>query len=244
MEEEIVLKAMLAVVGMNVEDKEQIRVIGAKRLRNGGVILEMKTRKAVEMLKSEEVKEDFARNFGGDIKIKARSHSVVVEHVPVGFMPDISIELCKVETVNSLETQSLIKAKWIKPPCKRMPGQKVAHLIITTVSAEAANAILHHGIVISRKRVFGRKLLQEPRRCYKCQGIGMAHIATACPQQGDTCGRCARSHKTTECQVDEPEQFKCANCNANRHAAGDRACLKLEGNMPVMGWPTNISSSL
>lgn len=48
--------------------------------------------------------------------MKARSHSVIVEHVLVSFSPDINAELCKVEGINSFEGYSILRVKWIKPP--------------------------------------------------------------------------------------------------------------------------------
>lgn len=115
-EEELVMKAMLAVEGMEVERKDAIIIIGARKLKNGGVILETKTREGAEVLKRPDAKKEFACNFGGDIEIEDRNHPIIVEHMPTGFQPDISVELRKVEDANNLEDNSLLSAKWIKPP--------------------------------------------------------------------------------------------------------------------------------
>ncbi|KIJ53092.1 hypothetical protein M422DRAFT_242197 [Sphaerobolus stellatus SS14] len=162
-EEELVLKANLAIEAMEVENREGVKVIGAKKLRNGGIVLEMTTRAGADKIKSAKAKEDFTNNFGADIQIKNRNHSVLVEHVPVSFQPDIQVELRKVEDVNRLEDYSLVSARWIKPPQRRTPGQRVAHLIVNAGSAVVANAIIRNGIIIAGKRVYGRKLVQEPR---------------------------------------------------------------------------------
>lgn len=60
-------------------------------------------------------------------------------------------------------------------------------------------------------------------RCYKCQAYG--HIASVCPKQESTCGRCAQSHDTRSCKE---ENVKCANCirlgsNA-AHVPGSKEC--------------------
>lgn len=104
----------------------------------------------------------------------------------------------------------------------------MAHLSINVASALEANAIICSGIIIMGKRVFGRKLVQEPRCCYKCQGIGVAHIAANCPQENSMCGRCVGSHRTAEYMVESPAESKHINCNAAGHAVRDRACPKFE----------------
>lgn len=58
---------------------------GAKRVKNGGIILEAKIKEVAELSKEAGVKEDFVQNFGGEIKIKDRNHTVIIEHVPVSF---------------------------------------------------------------------------------------------------------------------------------------------------------------
>lgn len=162
-EEEIVLKAMLAIKGMETKDKERIVIVGAKKLRNGGIILKAKNREGAELLKEVSTKEDFALNFGGEIKIKDRNHTVIVKHVPISFQADIMAELQKAEEANNLVKYSILSTRWIKPLHRRSPGQKVAHLIINAATMQCANSMIRSGIILVGKRTFGRKLIQEPR---------------------------------------------------------------------------------
>lgn len=113
--------------------------------------MEMKTRKVAEVLKSEALKEEFAHNFGGDVKIKSRSHSIIVEHAPINFLQDINIELRKVESSNNIEYNSTLKAKWIKSLHRRALLQKVTHLIVTMILVKSANETLQNGVIIVGK---------------------------------------------------------------------------------------------
>jgi hypothetical protein len=46
---------------------------------------------------------------------------------------------------------------------------------------------------------------------------------TRCPQPHETCGTCGSDeHSTKACNVTEPKQYKCVNCNVNGHASWDR----------------------
>ncbi|KIJ40740.1 hypothetical protein M422DRAFT_86884, partial [Sphaerobolus stellatus SS14] len=107
---------------------------------------------------------------------------------------------------------------------RRKEGQRVAHLLVKASGAEVANKILRDGMVIKGKRVRGRKMAREPRRCLKCQRIDVPHIAASCTSVKETCGTCGESHHTKECQETNPAKYKCANCNIHGHAAWSREC--------------------
>ncbi|KIJ30591.1 hypothetical protein M422DRAFT_83889, partial [Sphaerobolus stellatus SS14] len=106
----------------------------------------------------------------------------------------------------------------------RKEGQKVAHLIVKVSGAEAANQILRDGMVICSKRVRGRKMAREPRRCLKCQRIDTTHIAANCTSAQEVCGTCSANHRTKECKETNLAKFKCANCNMHGHASWGREC--------------------
>lgn len=117
----------------------------------------------------------------------------------------------------------MVEVSWIKPIARRAEGQGSAHLIVKLRTAKTANAALRHGLVIAGKKVFARKLLREPRRCLRCQGIGVGHLAADCKQAQEVCGSCAQNHPTATCTVNESE-YRCANCKVTGHAAWDRMC--------------------
>jgi hypothetical protein len=188
------------------------------------VILEIKTKEGAQILKGDTAKEEFAKNFGEDVRIKPRSHPVLVEHVPISFQPDTTTELRKAEDLNSLPDYAFLSARWIKPPHRRSPGQKVAHLIVNAMSPESANHIIRTGIILAGKRVYGRKLLQESQRCFKCQHIGVTHMAADCLQKTDICATCTGPHRAADCTVVDPREFQCPNCDGGGHTSGDREC--------------------
>ncbi|GBE85933.1 hypothetical protein SCP_0804570 [Sparassis crispa] len=172
----------------------------------------------------------FLKHFGDQAsRVKVHMYSVLIEFVPVACNPDNSGYLRVIEGSNNLNPNVIEEAHWIKPPECRAKGQKVAHLIVRFNNLKAANRAICNGLVIASKQVSARKLIREPRRCLKCQQIGVPHLASNCKQIHDTCGNCASiSHRTSACEAD-PTDFRCSNCiragrvNAD-HAAWDRDC--------------------
>ena len=57
----------------------------------------------------------------------------------------------------------------------------------------------------------------------KCQSFG-GHYAKECKSLRDTCGTCAREHRTKDCTVTTPDKHHCTNCKAEGHAAWDCEC--------------------
>ena len=80
------------------------------------------------------------------------------------------------------------------------------------------------------KKVWGRKQIQEPRRCLKCQCF-RKHKAIEYCSIHDVCGRCGSQHRTNLCNESNKEALVCSNCKAAKnnlhtgHGAVDRSCL-------------------
>lgn len=220
-------KAALDLMGMEASDAPRgTEFKGARKLKNGGVIYDMDTPAAASWLKSDGVMQSFLTKYGGTSIIKDRSYTVVAEYVPttVNLETEPHTEYKRIEDANDLRAMSVLSAKWIKPPHRRTQGQRTAHLLIGFKTIEAANTAIRNGLYIAGKRVTNRKLIQEPRRCMKCQGIGGGHLAAECPQVADTCGTCAGAHRTETCQISDSRGYRCANCQTRGHAAWDRTC--------------------
>ncbi|GBE90125.1 hypothetical protein SCP_1801490 [Sparassis crispa] len=166
----------------------------------------------------------FLEHFGDQVsRVKAHMYSVLTEFVPVACNPDNSGYLRVIEGSNNLNPNVIEEARWIKPPERRAKGQKVAHLIVRFNNPSAANRAICNGLVIASKQVSARKLIREPRRCLKCQQIGVPHLASDCKQIHDTCGNCTSiSHKTSACEAD-PTDFRCSNCIRAGRANADQA---------------------
>jgi hypothetical protein len=113
--------------------------------------------------------------------------------------------------------------RYLKDTARRNPGQQTAFIAMTFRTPEAANRIIREGIIIEGKHVYGRKNIQEPRRCMKCQGYAAGHFAAECKQVHDTCARCGGMHRTTSCDKPNKPPY-CANCRTAGHAASDRTC--------------------
>lgn len=214
-EKELVEKARIATDQLAQTDEHlntPIQFIGARKLRNGGVIYEMGTAEAAHWLQSSTNMTNFLQVFSTTFVIKQRTHPLVVEYIPLTFKPDDQNHLGEIERENRLETKGILNARWIKPTYQRTQGQRVAHAILGLTNPEEANGIIRNGLVIAGKRVWARKLRQEPRRCLKCQQLGTTHLAAECKQTHNMCGTCSEDHRTADCTVTDPINYSCANC--------------------------------
>lgn len=227
-EKELVAKANLALEAFGTLDPpEGIAFVSATKLRNGGVVLQMNTEENASWVRDR--MKDFLSYMGGEYAFKVRTMTTVAEFVPVSFDPDTIGALRLVEDVNALPQNSLVSARWIKPPQFRREGQNVAHMILGFATREAANAAIERRIAIEGKSVVVRKLLQDPLRCMKCKKSAAGHVAANCKSIHEACVNCGGMHRKTDCTVIDETQFNCVNCkNANLphagHGAADRRC--------------------
>jgi len=226
-EAQLVTKASMA---LDILKKDEITVphnlsfISARRLPHGGILYELDSTESVQWFNTPANRSNFLERFGADILIKDRTFQVIVENVPLSFTPEDQITLRDIEKKAGIKPNSITKARYIKPPQRRSPNQRTAHIILTLNSKEAANHSIKFGLSIAGKKVYGRKLISEPSRCLKCHSFNGSHVAATCPDEVDTCGTCGESHRTAECKVVERELFFCVNCNAHGHGAWDREC--------------------
>jgi hypothetical protein len=200
--------------------------VGATSQRSGAWLLHMNTTTAATWLKAE--MKFFLAAMGGTSSFKNRLFNVLVQFVPISLDPEREGNLRVVENDNSLPKGVLTKVHWVKPIHRRHEGQRVAHAIFGFNTPEAANTLIRDGAWVAGRKVYGRKLLAEPIRCLKCQGVGVGHIATNCPIAQDFCARCGEKHRTDTCAVTNDERA-CINCrNAKKpyhgHGAADRDC--------------------
>ena len=127
-----------------------------------------------------------------------------------------------VEQANGLRDKVIKGIHWIKPTQLCTPGQRTA---------------IRGGIFMEGKKVWGRKQVQELRRCLKCQCFG-EHKAGECRCIHDVCGHCRNHHRTSVCDIIDRDTFTCLNCMAVKnnkhsgHGVADRRCpiflLRLE----------------
>jgi hypothetical protein len=166
----------------------------------------------------------FLEKLGGTSAYRHRLMNTVVEYVPTSFDPMSPGALEGVEKANGLLAGAIISARFIKPAHRRSESQRTAHMILGFQSRETANTVIRNRIFIEGKKVYARKLLQEPKRCMKCQTMDTNHIAAECKSIHDVCARCGGLHKTMACEAQDQSKFRCSNCKGEGHGAADRRC--------------------
>jgi len=150
--------------------------MSAKMLAKGDILFDMNSPESADWIRKEGVCMEFMQGFGAMSEVKDREYACIVENVPIGFHPSPETTL-EVEATNDLSSKSILLARWIKPIERRFEGQCTAFMIINFRSAEDANKAILNSLYIRGKRCITRKLLPEPRRCYKCHAINAHHIA-------------------------------------------------------------------
>lgn len=226
---ELVAKANLTLdcMGLEATDRpEGTEFVSVRRLANGGVVYDLTSSAAAEWLRREDVRKAFLHHFGSASTMKDRAYYIIGEYAPTSFNPDALGALERIEKHSGLKTGTFYHVHWLKPVGRRSDSQTSAHLIMGCLSAEGANLAIRNGLVIEGKKISARKLMQDPKRCLKCQAIGKNHMAANCPNPTDICGTCGDNHRTVSCNVriGELGKYRCVNCNSTGHAAWDRLC--------------------
>ena len=92
-EHELVAKANEALTHMAAQLPQglaELRVVGEKKLNNGGVVYELDKSETTSWVRRE--KATFMAGFGGTVVVRERATSVIVEFVPVAHSPDTLTE--------------------------------------------------------------------------------------------------------------------------------------------------------
>jgi len=131
--------------------------VSAKRLSNGGILLEMNSKGAASWLGRPDVKPAFLERFAVDAMVKNCAFPLVVQFVPFTFRPDFEAELRRVEVDNGMEADSILHARWIKPPHRRSQSQTCGHIILVISKPAIANRILTDRLLICQKCVYAEK---------------------------------------------------------------------------------------
>ena len=201
----------------------------SKEREEKGVIFEMNSGEAAGWIRDRKVMVAFLAKMGSTVDFKAQTYEVVMDWVPISFDAEEPAAWKRVEQSNGLRESAIQEAAWIKPTHLRATGQRTAIAVLRMASREDANQIIESGLFIEGKKVWGRKQVQEPKRCLKCQCFG-EHKAAKCASIHDVCGRCGSQHRTSLCTEDDKEKWECSNCKATGngshkgHGAADRRC--------------------
>lgn len=215
--------AMMSMRQQNPTVPHHLSFICARKLCNHSVVLELDSSTSVQWLTATpECSNIFAKLLGRNVVIRPQTFSCFVEFVPTSFDPN-SGDIDRVEKHNTLPSGCISDTKWVKNPIRRSQGQLEAHLIINFKTAEAANRSIHEGLIINGKKVNSKRRKPAVIRCLKCQKLG--HIAAKCDSDHDVCMYCAERHKSNSCtHRDDPQRYRCVNCDSTDHAVWERAC--------------------
>jgi len=142
-----------------------VKVIGAKKLQNGGVVYKLNNPEATHWLCQK--KADFTKHFGDTSVIKEKSVLIIGEYIPVTHNPDALGENSKIEREIGLPPESLASTRWIKPTTRRVAGKCTAHLVVRLRSPKAANQAIRDGLIIMGKRVWTRRMKKRTKEMPK-----------------------------------------------------------------------------
>lgn len=230
-EELLLQKANLALEAMDDTTKTDAptnpQFKGLRILPNGGLLYEMNTKAAASWLRTTRARADFLRQYDGGVAatMKDRSWQIFIDFTPCQLNPSDESALRGLEDRNDLPKSSIVEARWIKPPEFRNKGQRTALLLMSFGTPAEANRILRDGIYICGKKLWARKNISEPKRCLKCQQLGVRHYAVDCKSIHDVCGSCASiHHNSKQCNITDPDRLYCVNCKTWGHASWDRSC--------------------
>jgi hypothetical protein len=212
-DEALLERGRLALENMHVTDNRPttLRIVAARRLANKGVVYELESEQAAKWLGRPATRAAFLHAYGEGVVLRMKAYQLIGFFVPVAFQPHEPTALDRVTVDNRIPAGALTHARWIKRPDRRHSGQRVAHVIFTFESPEAANAIIDEGLLVENTRISCEKAAREPRSCLKCQVLDQHFIAN-CPAEHYTCGTCGQDHPTSECTVKSPGDRCCANC--------------------------------
>jgi hypothetical protein len=208
---------------------DEVNFAGANKERGGGVTFEMNTGEAASWLKDKRVMSAFLAKMGSTVDYKMLTYEVVVDWVPVSFEADQPAAWKRVEQSNGLSESAIREVVWIKPIHLRSVGQRTAIAVFRLATREDANLVIANGLYVEGKKVWGRKQVQEPKHCLKCQCFG-EHKAAKCASIHEVCGRCGSQHRTSLCNETAKDSWECSNCKSagngkhRGHGAADRRC--------------------
>ncbi|KAG1832875.1 hypothetical protein DFJ58DRAFT_750333 [Suillus subalutaceus] len=152
-EAQLVAKAALAIELLTKDNEDtptNLAFLSARRLPHGGVLYELDSVESVLWFNVPAHRSKFLEHFSTEIVIKDRSFHILVENVPISFIPDNHATIADVERRQA----SNISQYTEQDISNRQPG----------ATQEGANQAIKHGLSIEGKKVYGRKLIQEPTR--------------------------------------------------------------------------------
>ena len=165
-----------------------IKFLGVNKEKGlGGVTYELNSLEAAVWLKKKTNMSDFMTRMGSTADYKEQTFEVVVNWIPVSFEVELQKSWRAVEQASGLTNAAIGSIVWIKPIHLQSEGQRTAIAVFKMVSREDVNHLIEKGLYVEGKKVWGRKQVQELRRCLKCQCF-VEHKAAKCHSIHEVCG--------------------------------------------------------
>jgi hypothetical protein len=130
-------------------------------------------------MRSEGVRQAFEGNFGGSAKVKDQLFQVVAS-----FLVNLRDEL-EGAASRILPTDCIVHCRWLKAPRFWNKGQHFAHAVIEVKGRMEASLLIQQGILFESQRFKVGKLLEELKRCFRCQRVG--HTMLGCKEIYNIC---------------------------------------------------------
>ena len=188
--------------------------------KDGNILIEVDSDASARWFANKANLAEFCVTIGTDVAFKSRMFNVLTFNVPLNLDPRDENHRAEINEANGLEINTISKIRWAKPPNRRSPSQRSAHLILSFTNPESANTAISSGLIVCNKKCHVERIKKEPIRCLRCQGWN--HIARDCSELISKCGNCAENHSTEDCR--QPGKARCVSCKTDNHASWNREC--------------------
>ena len=185
-------------------DPTKIAVSCMKNSRDGGVIIECKSKVAAEKLKAEACKKTGEKY---NISEPKKHHpKIKIVGITETSVPEEIEELMYAQNEDFLpKDKSVTKVMHVAPSKK---NKKKFYGICVQVDGESYDKILKNGKINIGWDICAVYDAVDIPICYKCCGFN--HLAKQCDTQ-TVCAKCGSSHRTPECEVADNEVI-CVGC--------------------------------
>ena len=211
---------------MEEAGKKGWRIADLRITRTGTTLLEMSTKEAAEWIRSEDNWTSISKEAYGDAedntRVVPRTCDMMIRFVPVGWTPHETDALRTFETDNSIPTNSILAASWIKNPANRYNGQAFANVKMVCTSPEIANRLILGPTRICEHTVAVQKERKTIPICVKCSQFD--HFIAKCNSDKFICRHCAQEHSSRDCT--DKRRTMCTPCGSRNHSSGDERCIE------------------
>ncbi|SJL06765.1 uncharacterized protein ARMOST_10107 [Armillaria ostoyae] len=143
---------------------DDITVIGARKIVNGGIAYTFNSDEAAVWLRTLGALENIRKASGDETAASLQLNNVVVPFAPT------TIDIGDIKTWRGIKSSSGLMAgtirnvRFLKPAEHHHEGQREAHIVMGLDSREQANKIIQAGVIIEGKELQARKELPDATR--------------------------------------------------------------------------------